>query len=86
MADRVWKGVHPQIFECYRQLSPNKFCDPSTPSMRKVDGGEEKKEKEKNVVYSQQWPLMSLPVGRPNADCLERRTLMPKFREEGGRF
>ena len=51
MADGVGKG----------QLSLNKFFDPSTPSMRKVDNGEEKKEKkekkrkekrENNDVYS----------------------------------
>ena len=38
-----------------RQLSLDKFFDPSTPSMRKVDdGGNEKKKekKKKNVVYS----------------------------------
>ena len=39
------------------QLSLNKFFDPSAPSMRKVDDGEEKrkekkKEKENNDVYS----------------------------------
>ena len=34
-----------------KQLSLNKFFDPSTPSMRKVDDGEEKK-RENNDVYS----------------------------------
>ena len=34
--------------------------------MRKVDAGEKEK-----------WPLTSLPVSRPNADRLERRTLVP---------
>ena len=29
-----------------RQLSLNKFFDPSTPSMRKVDDGEKRKKKE----------------------------------------
>ena len=58
MADGVWKGVYPWVFGHSKQLSLNKFFDPSTPSMRKVDDGEEKKEKEKrkkrenNDVYS----------------------------------
>merc|ERR1712117_809713 len=47
MADGVWKGVYPYVLGRSRQLSLNKFFDPSTPSMRKVDDGEEKKEKEK---------------------------------------
>ena len=37
MADRVWKGVYLQVYGRSRQLSLNKFLDPSTPSMRKVD-------------------------------------------------
>ena len=45
MADGVWKGVYPSVLGRSRQLSLNKFFDPSTPSMRKVDDGEEKKEK-----------------------------------------
>ena len=57
MADGVWKGVNPQVFGHSKQLSLNKFFDPSTPSMRKVDDGEEKKKRKKkkrenNVVYS----------------------------------
>ena len=58
MANGVWKGVYPQVFGRFRQLSLNKFFDPSTPSMRKVEGREEKKEKkekkkkENNDVYS----------------------------------
>ena len=47
MADGVWKGVYPQVLGRSRQLSLNKFFDPSTPSMRKVDDGEEKNEKRK---------------------------------------
>ena len=38
-----------------KQLLLNKFFDPSTPSMRKVDDGEKRKkrkEKENNDVYS----------------------------------
>ena len=46
MADGVWKGVQSQVIGHFKQLSLNKFFDPSTPSMRKVDDGE-KKEKEK---------------------------------------
>ena len=46
MADGGWKGVHPWVLGCSRQLSPNKFFDPSTPSMRKGrdrgNGGEKK--------------------------------------------
>ena len=45
MADGVWNGVSPLVFGCSRQLSINKFLDPSTPSMRKVDNAtKEKKE------------------------------------------
>ena len=47
MADGVWKGVYPQVLGRSRQLSLNKFFDPSTPSMRKVDDGEKRKEKKK---------------------------------------
>ena len=45
MADGVWKDV----FGRSKQLSLNKFFDPSTPSMRKVDDGENKKEKKKRI-------------------------------------
>ena len=41
MADGVWKGVYPHVFGRSKQLSLNKFFDPSTPSMIKgCDGGE----------------------------------------------
>ena len=40
MADGVWKGVYPYVFGRSRQLSLNKFFDPSTPSMRKGHDGE----------------------------------------------
>ena len=75
MADRVWKCVYPQVFGHFKQLSLNKFFDPSTPSMRKVDDGEKKrkkkkrkeKKKEKNVVFIGHYT--SLPaVDRPNVD------------------
>ena len=39
MADGVWKGVYT------RQVYLNKFFDPSTPSMRKVDNGGKKENK-----------------------------------------
>ena len=59
-----------------RQLSLNKFFDPSTPSMRKVDDGEEKKEKKRkekimtfivatNVIASR--PPECRPTGTPHA-------------------
>ena len=59
MADRVWKGVYLKFLGRSCQHLLNKFLDPSTPSMRKVDDGEkrekEKKKKEKrenNGVFS----------------------------------
>ena len=42
MAEGVWKGVYPQVFGRSKQLSLNKFFDPSTPSMRKGRDGEKK--------------------------------------------
>ena len=45
MPDGVWKGVYLKVFGHSTQLSLNKFFDPSTPSMRKVDNGEKKEEK-----------------------------------------
>ena len=33
MAEGVWKGVYPQVFGRSKQLSQNKFFDPSTPSL-----------------------------------------------------
>ena len=48
MANGVWKGVYLQVFGHSKQLSQNKFFDPSTPSMIKVDNGEKKKD----VVFS----------------------------------
>ena len=50
MAEGVWKGVYPSVFGRSRQLSLNKFFDPSTPSIRKGRDGEKKtgkKEKKK---------------------------------------
>ena len=46
--------------------------------MRKVDDGEKKKEKkEKKKIMTFIVATTSLPVDRPNADRLERRTLVP---------
>ena len=66
MTDGVWKGVNPQVLGGSRQLSLNKFFDPSTPSMRKVDDGEEKKRKEEenNDVYSGHYVIASRPPER----------------------
>ena len=52
MADGVWKGVYPQVFGHAKQLSLNKFFDPSTPSMRKgrdggKNGGKKREKKER---------------------------------------
>ena len=43
MANGVWKGVYPWVFGHSKQLSQNKFFDPSTPSVRKGHNGEKKK-------------------------------------------
>ena len=75
MADGVWKCVYLKVFWHSKQLSLNKFFDPSTPSMRKgrdgeKNGGVKKKEmgkKEKRrikIVATPSWPA----VDRPNAD------------------
>ena len=48
MAEGVWKVVYPKVFGRSRQLSLNKFFDPSTPSMRKGRDGENGMEWEKN--------------------------------------
>ena len=81
MADGVWKGIYPKVFGRSKQLLLNKFFDPSTPSMRKVDDGEKKKEKKKkkkkkkekimtfivatNVIASR--PPERRPTGTPHA-------------------
>ena len=40
-------GVYPWVLGHSKQLLLNKFFDPSTPFMRKVDDGEEKKKEKK---------------------------------------
>ena len=71
MADGVWKGVQSQVIGHFKQLSLNKFFDPSTPSMRKGRDGEWKKwgkKMENNGENSS--PLTLLPVDRLTAtDC-----------------
>ena len=58
MADRIYRGarapkneVNPYVIGPPEQLLLNKFFDPSTPSMRKVDDGEEKRKKRKEKQY-----------------------------------
>ena len=80
MAEGVWKSVYPQVFGRSRQLSLNKFFDPSTPSMRKArDGG--KREKKKNgekkkektdensghYVIASRWTARTPTAGTPHA-------------------
>ena len=70
MVGGAWKGVYPLGFGRSRQLL-NKFCDPSTPSMRKVDDGEKTGGKimvfivATNVVASR--PPKRRPIGTPHA-------------------
>ena len=76
MANGVWKGVCPQFFGRFRQLSLNKFFDLSTPSMRKGrDGGTEKTEKKGGGEREKKKRRMKivattslLAVDRPNTD------------------
>ena len=70
MADRVWKGVYPLVLGRSRQLSLNKFFDPSAPSMRKLDDGKRKKKIMSflvgaNIVASR--PPEHRPTGTPHA-------------------
>ena len=44
-ANRVWKSVYSYVFGHSKQLSLNKFFDPSTPSMRKSHDGAKMKKK-----------------------------------------
>ena len=74
MADRVLKGVYLYVFGRSSLLSQNKFLDPSTPSMRKVDDVEKRKKKREkimtfivatNVIASR--PPERRPTGTPHA-------------------
>ena len=51
MADRVWKGFPPQVFECSHQLLPCKFSNFTTP-MRNVDEQGKKEEKKETNYYN----------------------------------
>ena len=74
MADGDWKGVYLLVFGHSKQLSLNKFFDPSTPSMRKGrDGGKraggkngkkQKRKRQMKIVATTSLPA----VDRPNAD------------------
>ena len=66
MAEGVWKGVYPQVFGYSKQLSLNKFFDPSIPSMRKGRDGEKKKGGGKWMKIVATTSLQA--VDRPNAD------------------
>ena len=68
MAEGVWKGVYPYVFGRSKQLSLNKFFDPSAPSMRKVRDGGKKTGKKKKKRLMKIVATTSLPaVDRPNA-------------------
>ena len=58
MANGVWKGVFSLFFGCTHQLSLNKFFDPSTPSLRKVDDREKKKKKKCRLRYGHSRGIM----------------------------
>ena len=65
------------------QLSLNKFFDPSTPSIRKIDDGEkkkkERKKKEKKKKITLEIVATNVVASRPpNGDRLQRRPLVPK--------
>ena len=49
MADRVLKGVYPQVLGRSKQLLQNKFFDPSTPSIRKGRNGEKTEKRGKKI-------------------------------------
>ena len=89
MAEKVWKGVYPLVFGRSKQLSLNKFFDPSTPSMRKgSDGGKKtgkktgKKNGEKEEENTDENSGHSVIVSSrpPERRTLERRTLAPIVR------
>ena len=90
MADGVCKGLNPSVFGRSKQLSLNKFFDPSTPSKRKgrdggkIRGGKSGKKKrggkkEKTDDYNGHFVFAS---SRPTERRpLERRPLMPILTE-----
>ena len=66
MANGVWKGAYPQVLERSRQLSLNKFLDPSAPSMRKVYDGKKRKEKKKKIMLSYGWMNFGIDTLSPS--------------------
>ena len=74
MADGAWKGVQSLVIGHFKQLSQNKFFDPSTPSMRKSRDGEMELKKLKKLkiekIMVKIVATTSLPVDRLTAtDC-----------------
>ena len=68
-----------------KQLSQNKFFNPSTPYMRKVGDGEKRKKRKKRKEWRFQWPLRHCQQSNartttPEQRPLERHTLVPIFR------
>ena len=64
---------------------PNKFFDPSTPSMRKGCDGEKKWNMEKmgGKIMKFIVAINVIAIDRPNADQLECRPLVPTSRKVG---
>ena len=76
MADGVWKGVQPQVIGHFKQLSLNKFFDPSTPSMRKGRDGEWNGGKKWKIMVKQR--STNVIASRPyDGDRLQRRRSCP---------
>ena len=75
MAEGDWKDVYPLVFGRSKQLSLNKFFDPSTPSMRKGRNGGNGKKKEKTDENSGHYVIASSRP--PERQPLERNTLAP---------
>ena len=65
MADGVWKWVQSQVIGCSDQLLLNKFFDPSTPSMRKGDDGEEKRKKTRKKKVKRFLVATNVVASRP---------------------
>ena len=65
MADGVWKGVQPKVIGHFEPLSLNKFFDPSTPSMRKIDDGEKKRKKKEKKKITVEIVATNVVASRP---------------------
>ena len=60
MADGVWKGVYPEVFERSHHLLLIKFFEPPTPFMRKVNNGKKKNKLRLNwAKLSSNWNFIS---------------------------